>query len=90
MKPRSTTGSSGAVRAFSERGNPDAKVVYGGKAYPPAIIQISARPWRGTRCRLGRRDLRRARAGIPAAEMVFHGDNKTADELRYAAERVSA
>ena len=72
------------VRAFADR-NPDAKVVYGGKAYlSPAIIQILHGHGVGLDVVSGGEIYGGLRAGIPAAEMVFHGNNKTADELRYA------
>jgi diaminopimelate decarboxylase len=72
------------VRAFAER-DPDARVVYGGKAYlSPAVIRILHGHGIGLDVVSGGEIYGGLRAGIPAADMVFHGNNKTAEELRYA------
>ena len=77
------------VRAFAER-YPDARVVYGGKAYlSPAIVRILHSHGVGLDVVSDGEIYGGLRAGIPAADMVFHGNNKTVDELRYAlAERI--
>jgi diaminopimelate decarboxylase len=75
------------VRAFADH-NPDARVVYGGKAYlSPAIIRLFHSHGIGLDVVSGGEIYGGLKAGIPAADMVFHGNNKTADELRYALEQ---
>lgn len=72
------------VNAFSSR-HPGARVVYGGKAYlSPAIIRLFHDHGIGLDVVSGGEIYGGLRAGIPAAVMVFHGNNKTAEELRYA------
>ena len=72
------------VRAFAER-DPDARVVYGGKAYlSPAVVRILHGHGVGLDVVSGGEIYGGLRAGIPAADMVFHGNNKSTDELRYA------
>jgi diaminopimelate decarboxylase len=76
-----------AVRSFSDR-NQDARVVYGGKAYlSPAIIGLFHAHGIGLDVVSGGEIYGGLKAGIPPAEMVFHGNNKTEDELRYALEQ---
>jgi diaminopimelate decarboxylase len=72
------------VAAFRSR-FPDAYVVYGGKAYlSPAIVRLFHGHGIGLDVVSGGEIYGGVRAGIPAGEMVFHGNNKSADELRYA------
>jgi diaminopimelate decarboxylase len=72
------------VAAFTSR-FADAKVVYGGKAYlSPAIVRLFHGHGIGLDVVSGGEIYGALRAGIPAGEMVFHGNNKTAEELRYA------
>ena len=69
----------------------DAHVVYGGKAYlSPAIVRLFHDHGIGLDVVSGGEIYGGLRAGIPPRSMVFHGNNKTADELRYALERASA
>ena len=72
------------MAAFSERLD-GARVVYGGKAYlSPAIIRLFAEHGIGLDVVSGGEIYGGLRAGIAAAEMVFHGNNKSAEELTYA------
>ena len=63
----------------------DARVVYGGKAYlSPAIVRLFHGYGIGLDVVSGGEIYGGLRAGIPAADLVFHGNNKSPDELRYA------
>ena len=67
---------------------PDAFVAYGTKAFPN--VALLAPPRRGghrrRRLHARRAALRAARPGSPATALVVHGNNKSDDELRAAAE----
>jgi diaminopimelate decarboxylase len=72
------------VAAFSSRYT-EARVVYGGKAYlSPAIVRLFRAHGIGLDVVSGGEIYGGLRSGIPARELVFHGNNKTAEELRYA------
>lgn len=74
------------VRAFRSR-YADAHVVFGGKAYlSPAIVRLFHAHGIGLDVVSGGEIYGGLRAGIPAADMVFHGNNKTREELRYGLE----
>jgi diaminopimelate decarboxylase len=77
------------ARAYA-RVDPDSLVVYGTKAFPNvAILRLLAAEGLGADVST-RGELEFAlRAGVPGERLVFHGNNKTDDELR-AAGRVGA
>ena len=74
------------ARAYREAA-PDALVVYGSKAFANvALLRLLAEEGVGADVStLGELAFARA-AGIPGERIVFHGNNKSADELRAAAE----
>jgi diaminopimelate decarboxylase len=75
-----------AARAY-RRGAPDAVIVYGSKAFPnAAVMRLLAEEGVGADVStLG--ELRIAqRAEVPAEKLVVHGNNKSDEELRAAAE----
>lgn len=75
------------VHAFRER-YPGSRVVYGGKAYlSPTIVSIFGEYGIGLDVVSGGEVWGGLRAGVDAAAMVFHGNNKTAAELTMAIER---
>ena len=69
------------------RGAPDALVVYGTKAFPnAALLRLFAGLGLGADvASLGELELA-LRAGVPAERLVVHGNNKSDEELRAAAE----
>src|SRR5436189_2271852 len=76
----------GAARAY-HRGAPDAVILYGTKAFPNvAILRLLAEEGIGADVStLG--ELRFAQAaGVPSSALVVHGNNKSDEELRAAAE----
>jgi diaminopimelate decarboxylase len=74
------------VRAFVSRYG-EARVVFGGKAYlSPTIVRLFHDHGIGLDVVSGGEIYGGLRAGIPAVDMVFHGNNKTRDELRYGLE----
>jgi diaminopimelate decarboxylase len=74
------------VHAFQSRFS-DTRVVFGGKAYlSPAIVRLFHSHGIGLDVVSGGEIWGGLRAGIPAADMVFHGNNKTREELRYGLE----
>jgi diaminopimelate decarboxylase len=76
----------GQARAY-RRAAPDALVVYGAKALPNvAILRLLAGEGLGADvCTLGELAFAQ-RAGVPPELLVVHGNNKTEEELRAAAE----
>jgi diaminopimelate decarboxylase len=74
------------ARAYA-RVDPEALVVYGAKAFPNvALLRLFAGEGLGADVST-RGELEFAvRAGVPAERLVFHGNNKSDDELRSAAE----
>jgi diaminopimelate decarboxylase len=74
------------ARAYA-RVDPDSLVVYGTKAFPNvAILQLVAAEGLGADVST-RGELEFAlRAGVPGERLVFHGNNKSDEELRAAAE----
>ena len=74
------------VAAFRSRDG-DAHVAYGGKAYlSPAIVRLFHDHGIGLDVVSAGEIYGGMRAGVPPAVMVFHGNNKTADEMLYALE----
>ena len=78
------------ARAY-RRAAPDALVVYGSKAFPNlALLRLFAEEGLGADVStLGELELAR-RAGISAERLVVHGNNKSDEELRAAAEAEAA
>jgi diaminopimelate decarboxylase len=78
------------ARAY-RRAAPDALVVYGSKAFPNlALLRLFAEEGLGADVStLGELELAR-RAGIPGERLVVHGNNKSDEELRAAAEGEAA
>ncbi|MBA3412333.1 MAG: diaminopimelate decarboxylase [Actinobacteria bacterium] len=76
----------GAARAY-RRAAPDALVVYGVKAFPNvALLRLFAAEGLGADVStLGELEYAR-KAGVPAERLVVHGNNKSDEELRAAAE----
>jgi diaminopimelate decarboxylase len=76
----------GAVRAYREAA-PEALVLYGVKAFPNVpLLELFGREGLGADVStLGELAFAR-RAGIPGERLVVHGNNKSAEELRAAAE----
>lgn len=76
----------GAARAY-RRAAPDALVVYGVKAFPNvALLRLFAAEGLGADVStLGELEYAR-RAGVPAERLVVHGNNKSDEELRAAAD----
>jgi diaminopimelate decarboxylase len=74
------------ARAYREAA-PDALVVYGAKAFPSAsILRLLAGEGLGADvATLGELELA-IRAGVPADRLIVHGNNKSDEELRAAAE----
>jgi len=74
------------ISAFAERALPS-RVVFGGKAnLLPAVISLLQGEGIGLDVVSGGEMWGALRAGIPAADMVFHGNNKPDAELRMAVE----
>jgi len=76
----------GAARAY-RRAAPDALVVYGVKAFPNvALLRLFAAEGLGADVStLGELEYAR-KAGVPAERLVVHGNNKSDEELRAAAD----
>ena len=66
----------------------DARIAYGGKAYlSPTILRLHAETGIGLDVVSGGELWGALKAGIDPASIVFHGNNKPADELRFALEQ---
>ena len=73
------------ARAYA-RVDPDALVVYGTKAFPNvALLRLLAAEGLGADVSTGGELAFALRAGIPRERLVFHGNNKSDEELRAAA-----
>jgi diaminopimelate decarboxylase len=67
--------------------DPEARVVYGTKAFPNvALLRLLAAEGLGADVSTGGELAFALRAGVPGDRLVFHGNNKSDDELRAAAE----
>ena len=81
-----TARATSVIQAFAELYD-HAHVVYGGKAYlSPTIVRLFHGLGIGLDVVSGGELWGGLRASIPASAMVFHGNNKSADELRQALE----
>jgi diaminopimelate decarboxylase len=73
------------ARAYA-RADPEALVVYGTKAFPNvAVLRLLAAEGLGADVSTGGELEVALRAGIPGERLLFHGNNKSDDELRAAA-----
>ncbi|HEU0114555.1 MAG TPA: diaminopimelate decarboxylase [Thermomicrobiales bacterium] len=74
-----------SIRGAFEAAYPNSRVVYAGKALlSPTIVGILAEEEIGLDVVSGGELAAGLRAGMPAAAMTLHGNNKSADELRQA------
>ncbi|MGH8934087.1 MAG: diaminopimelate decarboxylase [Egibacteraceae bacterium] len=77
----------GRMRAYREAFGPDVAVTYGGKALcVVGVLQTVAAEGLHLDVASGGELHTAARARFPMARVVFHGNNKASEELRYAAQ----
>ncbi len=73
------------IQATFRASYPDSRIIYAGKALlSPTIVGILAEEGLGLDVVSGGELAAGLRAGVPPAAMTFHGNNKSADELRDA------